>query len=117
MTSATPNATGVDPFFFGRDERDVRDHAPAVAPAASALVPDPDVAVRGRIASPAPPGPARRRRKRWGGDRRTEPLPMVPQPVSERRVAMAPAGHHRHGDGLARLPHHVVLPGLLQPGL
>ena len=93
MTSATPNATGVDPFFFGGQDvqavQAVRDHAPAASPAASAPVPDADVAVRGRIASPAPAGRARRRRKQWGGDRRTQPLPMVPEPVSERRVAMA----------------------------
>jgi len=30
-----------------------------------------------------------RRRRQWGGDRRTEPMPVVPQPVSDRRVAMA----------------------------
>ena len=93
MTSATPNATGVDPFFFGGQDvqavQAVRDHAPAASPAAPAPVPDADVAVRGRIASPAPAGRARRRRKQWGGDRRTQPLPMVPEPVSERRVATA----------------------------
>jgi hypothetical protein len=66
MTAVTP--TEVDPFFFGdRSGRDARDMTP----------PDPE--------RPAP----RRRRKQWGGDRRTQPPPMVPQPVSDRRVAMA----------------------------
>jgi cellulose synthase/poly-beta-1,6-N-acetylglucosamine synthase-like glycosyltransferase/chitodextrinase len=36
-----------------------------------------------------PPGrPAGRRRRQWGGDRRSQALPMVPKPVSDTRVAM-----------------------------
>jgi len=37
-------------------------------------------------AEPAQAAPARR--KQWGRDRRTEALPVVPRPVSDRRVAM-----------------------------
>jgi cellulose synthase/poly-beta-1,6-N-acetylglucosamine synthase-like glycosyltransferase len=41
-----------------------------------------------------PPGAAARpatrpRRGQWGRDRRTEPMPVVPKPVSDRRIAMA----------------------------
>src|SRR5580692_7923324 len=32
---------------------------------------------------------ARPRRGQWGRDRRTEPMPVVPAPVSDRRIAMA----------------------------
>jgi len=32
--------------------------------------------------------PAVRRRRQWGSDRRTEPLPTVPPPVSDRRIRM-----------------------------
>ena len=36
-----------------------------------------------------PPGrPAGRRRRQWGGDRRSQALAMVPEPVSDTRVAM-----------------------------
>jgi cellulose synthase/poly-beta-1,6-N-acetylglucosamine synthase-like glycosyltransferase len=31
---------------------------------------------------------ARKRRAQWGHDRRTEPMPVVPKPVSDRRIAM-----------------------------
>jgi cellulose synthase/poly-beta-1,6-N-acetylglucosamine synthase-like glycosyltransferase len=34
-------------------------------------------------------GPGERPRRQWGGDRRTHALPMVPEPVSDRRVTMA----------------------------
>ena len=44
---------------------------------------------------PAEPAPrrahrdgTRRRRRQWGHDRRTRAMPMVPKPVSDRRVAM-----------------------------
>jgi hypothetical protein len=33
--------------------------------------------------------PSGQRRRQWGADRRTEALPVVPTPVSDRRVAMA----------------------------
>ena len=73
MTSVTP--ADVDPFVFGERSGPVaRDRAPAGS--------GPATQAPGR---PAPP----RRRKQWGGDRRTQPPPMVPQPVSEHRVAMA----------------------------
>ena len=74
MTSVIPSVTDVDPFFFG--DRTGRDQAPA------GFGPE-------RPAPPAPHSPVRRRRRQWGGDRRTQALPMVPQPVSDRRVAMA----------------------------
>jgi cellulose synthase/poly-beta-1,6-N-acetylglucosamine synthase-like glycosyltransferase/chitodextrinase len=49
------------------------------------------------LAPPLPPGPADappkrssgRRRKQLGSDRRTRAMPMVPKPISDRRVAMA----------------------------
>jgi cellulose synthase/poly-beta-1,6-N-acetylglucosamine synthase-like glycosyltransferase len=37
---------------------------------------------------PAASDPPQIRRKQWGRDRRTEALPVVPRPVSDRRVAM-----------------------------
>jgi cellulose synthase/poly-beta-1,6-N-acetylglucosamine synthase-like glycosyltransferase len=58
----------------------------------AAMVERPAASGRVRAAAVATPGPAvpsRRRRKQWGGDRRTRALPMVPQPVSDTRVAMA----------------------------
>ena len=88
MISATPNATDVDPFFGERNGREVRGQAPAGSAVASATMERPGVSGRRRPAPPAQPGPARRR-KQWGGDRRTRALPMVPPPVGDRRVAMA----------------------------
>ncbi|XVQ84440.1 glycosyltransferase family 2 protein [Microbispora siamensis] len=35
------------------------------------------------------PGAAQGRRRQWGHDRRTQAMPMVPQPVSDRRIALA----------------------------
>ncbi|MGZ4727568.1 MAG: glycosyltransferase family 2 protein, partial [Acidimicrobiales bacterium] len=43
-----------------------------------------DRTVRDGEAAPTP-----RRRRQWGSDRRAEPLPAVPIPVSDRRIAMA----------------------------
>ena len=37
---------------------------------------------------PAHSGPTGRRRRQWGCDRRTRAMPVVPPPVSDRRVAM-----------------------------
>ncbi|GAA4207378.1 glycosyltransferase family 2 protein [Microbispora amethystogenes] len=34
-------------------------------------------------------GPVRGRRRQWGHDRRTQAMPMVPQPASDRRIALA----------------------------
>jgi len=88
MISAIPNATDVDPFFGERNGREVRGQAPAGSAVASATMERPGVSGRRRPTPPAQPGPARRR-KQWGGDRRTRALPMVPPPVGDRRVAMA----------------------------
>ena len=77
MASATPDAAEVDPFFF--TDRTRRTQGPAG--------PVPPGAERGAgpgTARPGPPG-----RKQWGGDRRTRAMPIVPQPVSDSRVAMA----------------------------
>ncbi len=89
MTSTTPYPAGVEPFPSGdRNVRGVPDVVPAAFP--SAPTPTQRPGGSGRSAIPAQPlAPARRPRKQWGGDRRTQALPMVPQPVSDRRVAMA----------------------------
>ena len=48
------------------------------------------VGARATIATGGKAGRARRpRRSQWGRDRRTEALPVVPKPVSDRRIAMA----------------------------
>jgi hypothetical protein len=73
MTSATPNAPGVDPFFFGdRVGRGQLGHDSAML--GSAPAPTEHRAASGRArqapsAGPVPPGPAAKRRKQWGGDR------------------------------------------------
>ncbi len=89
MTSTTPHPAGVEPFpFDNRNVRGVPDDVPAAFPPAPAPTQRPGGS--GRSAIPAQPlAPARRPRKQWGGDRRTRALPMVPEPVSDRRVAMA----------------------------
>ena len=89
MISTTPHPAGVEPFPFGdRNVRGLPDDAPAAF--APAHMPTQRPGGSGRSAIPAQPlVPARRRRRQWGGDRRTRALPMVPQPVSDRRVAMA----------------------------
>ncbi|HEY1642523.1 MAG TPA: glycosyltransferase family 2 protein [Streptosporangiaceae bacterium] len=43
----------------------------------------------GPAGPPRPPRPPRRPRRQWGRDRRTHSLPMVPPPVSDRRIALA----------------------------
>jgi cellulose synthase/poly-beta-1,6-N-acetylglucosamine synthase-like glycosyltransferase/chitodextrinase len=78
MASATPDAAHVDPYHLGS-------HPVPVQP--------------GQRPGPASPpgqrgardrrGRGERQRKQWGGDRRTRAMPMVPRPVSDRRVAMA----------------------------
>jgi len=89
MTSATSHPAGVEPSPFGdRNVRGVPDDVLAAFPPAP--VPTERPGGSGRSAIPAQPlVPARRPRKQWGGDRRTRALPIVPQPVSDRRVAMA----------------------------
>jgi cellulose synthase/poly-beta-1,6-N-acetylglucosamine synthase-like glycosyltransferase len=88
MASATPNATDVDPFFFaGRARAGPHGDGPAAATMERPVGPG---RVRPAPAErPGPVAPARKRRKQWGGDRRTRALPMVPEPVSDRRVALA----------------------------
>jgi cellulose synthase/poly-beta-1,6-N-acetylglucosamine synthase-like glycosyltransferase/chitodextrinase len=96
MASATPKAPDVDPFFFA-DRGGPGPHGPVprgpvprgeVPPAATTL--RPVASGRARTApATGPAAPAGKRRRQWGGDRRTRALPMVPEPVSERRVAMA----------------------------
>ena len=89
MTSATSHPAGVEPSPFGdRNVRGVPDDVLAAFPPAP--VPTERPGGSGRSAIPAQPlVPARRSRRQWGGDRRTRALPIVPQPVSDRRVAMA----------------------------
>jgi len=89
MTSATSHPAGVEPFPFGdRNVRGVPDDVLAAFPPAP--MPTQRPGGSGRSAIPARPlVPARRPRRQWGGDRRTRALPIVPQPVSDRRVAMA----------------------------
>ena len=88
MASATRNVTDVDPFFSaGRARVGPRGDGPAAATGERPVGP-------GRVraapaAQPGPVAPGRKRRKQWGGDRRTRALPMVPEPVSDRRVALA----------------------------
>jgi cellulose synthase/poly-beta-1,6-N-acetylglucosamine synthase-like glycosyltransferase len=77
MASATPDATEVDPFFF-TDRTRRTDGAPGFVP------PGPE-----RVAGPGPARPGPPGRKQWGGDRRTRAMPIVPQPVTDSRVAMA----------------------------
>ena len=85
MASVINYSPGADPPILDGDGRDDAASDPAAArgkvrrPAAS----------RGDAATPPAPGTPGRRRTQWGADRRTRPLPAVPQPVSDRRVAMA----------------------------
>ena len=79
MAPATPNLADAEPFFFSdraRHEQTAADPFP-LRPGP----PGPGV--------PAGPRPGPSARKQWGGDRRTQALPIVPQPVSDLRVAMA----------------------------
>src|SRR5260370_29430457 len=79
MASANPDTADVDSFLAGAH-----------------TLPDPGdqaTAAPGAAAGEHPGDPAHcrrsgRRRRQWGCDRRTRAMPMVPQPVSDRRVAM-----------------------------
>jgi cellulose synthase/poly-beta-1,6-N-acetylglucosamine synthase-like glycosyltransferase/chitodextrinase len=78
LASAIPDAADLDPSRF---------HARS-APVQGGQRPGP-------ASASAQPGARDRRRrsgrprKQWGGDRRTRAMPLVPRPVSDRRVAMA----------------------------
>jgi cellulose synthase/poly-beta-1,6-N-acetylglucosamine synthase-like glycosyltransferase len=81
MASVTPETTQPDPFFLG--DRPPYDRAGAGYPGAVGQNRRAQAPERARPSQPV------QRRKQWGGDRRTTALPVVPQPVSDRRVAMA----------------------------
>jgi hypothetical protein len=88
MAAATPKAPDVDPFFFAqRVGPGPHGNEPLGATAERSA--DPGRARAAPAVRPGPAVPAGKRRKQWGGDRRTRALPMVPQPVSDRQVAMA----------------------------
>ena len=103
MARAISNATGIG--LFPRGGPGVRGR-----PRAGAVVtterPGPEhVSARTETLTPGRRGPAElpgRRRKKRGRDRRVKPMPMVPQPVSDRRVA--PTGEHEQQEaGIAAL--------------
>ena len=91
MASVINYSPGGDPSILDENGRDDAAGGPAAArgkmrlPAASRR----DTATPQTPQTPQTPGTPGRRRTQWGGDRRTTPLPAVPQPVSDRRVAMA----------------------------
>jgi cellulose synthase/poly-beta-1,6-N-acetylglucosamine synthase-like glycosyltransferase len=83
MGSATPDAADLDPYFPGTHALPAPRHGQPAGP------PDPPaIAPPGAYDRPPAKG-SERRRKQWGRDRRTRAMPLVPQPVSDRRVAMA----------------------------
>src|SRR5580704_6139007 len=86
MASANQDTADIGSFFSGArtlpglGEQEAAGPGTAADAAAAAAAADP--------AHPGPPGASGRRRRQWGSDRRTRAMPVVPPPVSDRRVAM-----------------------------
>src|SRR5712692_4550073 len=81
MASANPDTAEVNSFCSSAHTvPDLGDQATAGPGAAAAAAEHPG--------GPTHSGPSERRRKQWGCDRRTRAMPMIPQPVSDRRVAI-----------------------------
>jgi cellulose synthase/poly-beta-1,6-N-acetylglucosamine synthase-like glycosyltransferase/chitodextrinase len=84
LASVTPDAAD----FYGTHPVPMpRDHLPGPTPQGSPA--RPAGGERERPRRPERPTRRERPRKQWGGDRRTRAMPIVPGPVTDRRVAMA----------------------------
>ncbi len=81
MASANQDTADIDSFFSSVHALPGLGDQVTAGPGTAAAAAE-------RPGDPTHSGPPGRRRRQWGCDRRTRAMPVVPPPVSDRRVAM-----------------------------